>query len=531
MNRVRSRARTSLVATLAVLAAGAGQAAAPGPYHVINLGFASSNGGLGDLNRAGQVFLFLGDGTSVRPALYDHGKLTPIPGATYSWHLSDRGEVVGMAEFGQADNTRLSGYRWSARTGIQELRGPAGLSGAEALAANDRGEVVGEAWNNDTPPGTPLVAVRWGVDGKPHGLTAPDRNATAYAVNDSGQVAGDYGSDLGDVPIAFVWSPTHGAVSLGTLGGDRSLFYAMNAAGQVVGSSDTGTQQHAFLWTPWRRMQDLGTLGGPGATAVDVNDAGEVTGDATRADLGTHAFYWRAGHGMRDIGTLAGLDSHATKINGRGVIVGYAELPDGSQHGFVWSEKHGMTDLNKLARVMPPGLQIGMAWSVNDSGAILADSNAGLVLLEPGCADGPVLGPLAVPAVVPLQTQVPVSARFADAAHGARYHARWIWGDGSPASEGQVDSAGHVAKASHAYQAPGTYQVVLRLSDGKGHTAATAVSMCVSADGSACVPGANAVARQDIRARTPGAGLRALRLKRAGAKGDIVPFLSPQRLQ
>ena len=65
---------------------------------------------------------------------------------------------------------------------------------------------------------------------------------------------------------------------LGTLGGTFSQGVAINASGQVTGSSITASfESHAFLWDG-TRMVDLGTLGGPSSQRVAINDSGQVTG-------------------------------------------------------------------------------------------------------------------------------------------------------------------------------------------------------------------------------------------------------------
>jgi probable HAF family extracellular repeat protein len=81
---------------------------------------------------------------------------------------------------------------------------------------------------------------------------------------------------------------------LGTLRGLATQAYAVNARGQVVGSSAiAGGAIHAFSWTPAGGMADLGTLGGTVSAARAVNARGQVVGSSTSArgaDL--HAVLW-----------------------------------------------------------------------------------------------------------------------------------------------------------------------------------------------------------------------------------------------
>ena len=57
-------------------------------------------------------------------------------------------------------------------------------------------------------------------------------------------------------------SQTYTIKDLGTLGGSFSQANAINASGQIVGSSGTtGTASRAFMWSGGK-MTNLGTLGG-----------------------------------------------------------------------------------------------------------------------------------------------------------------------------------------------------------------------------------------------------------------------------
>jgi probable HAF family extracellular repeat protein len=69
---------------------------------------------------------------------------------------------------------------------------------------------------------------------------------------------------------------------LGTLGGAASTAYAINSAGQMVGSSKVGggASTHAFLYSQGMTT-DLGTLGGPTSEAFGINDSGQIVGYAS----------------------------------------------------------------------------------------------------------------------------------------------------------------------------------------------------------------------------------------------------------
>lgn len=79
------------------------------------------------------------------------------------------------------------------------------------------------------------------------------------------------------------------------LGGTDTTVTAINAAGEVVGRSETRTGAfHAYVHRGGRSL-DLGTLGGGSSWAYGLNDRGEVVGKSTNAAGDEHAFLHRDG--------------------------------------------------------------------------------------------------------------------------------------------------------------------------------------------------------------------------------------------
>jgi PKD repeat protein len=133
------------------------------------------------------------------------------------------------------------------------------------------------------------------------------------------------------------------------------------------------------------------------------------------------------------------------------------------------------------------------ALAISDSGAIVADSNAGLVLLKPGTrgTDAPVVGPMAPSDSVAVGTRVAFSASFTDQNSADTHKATWSWGERcavSPASVTESHGAGTV-RGHHTFCKAGVYPVTLTVTDNTGRSSTISRNVVVDDPSAAAVAG------------------------------------------
>ena len=438
-----------------------GTGVSPAAYRVINLG----TGAIVTyprINASGHVAFSLIHGDRTDGYFYDGNavrELGSLGGRTvYVNDLNDAGQVAGTS---LNEHGVENAFVWSVRGGMLDLRADASRGRSYGWAINNRGVVTGAMGDTAHP-------FRWSVAsgvedlGVTPGIPAP---AAGRILNDAGLVAGVTTID-DEFTRTFVWTRSDGLIDIDTLGSVESSPVAVGAGGEVAGnrlaSFDDGGER-PFLWTRPTGMVDLGTGRGSTASVIAMTPGLHIAGSIGYPDGRQRAMSWTRQGGMRELGTLGGRTSSARDVNTRGQIVGLAEDRLGATRAFVWSAAGGMLDLNRALRHAPPGLLLDQALAINDNGAIVAGSNAGLVLLRPdqGCTCGHTLGPLVLPAQAEAGVPLQASVSFIDGDRTGTRSVEWAWGDGSSEAARKIVEEGGVgsASASHSFSTAGVYAV------------------------------------------------------------------------
>ena len=125
-------------------------------------------------------------------------------------------------------------------------------------------------------------------------------NAAAFAVNDSGSVAGTATTALG---YSHAFSSNGGAMTDLTQNSGASNGFAagINNAGAIAGTQIVNGQAIATLWS----NGNASSVAGAGSYAMAINDAGQIVGMVTTAGGQGHAFIATNGV-LQDLGTLPG---------------------------------------------------------------------------------------------------------------------------------------------------------------------------------------------------------------------------------
>ena len=363
MNRIRFTS-VGLFVLAALLALAGPLAAAPPRYVFQDLGVLPNcdSSGVYAVNNLGQV---VGFGLQAYPLpSYDRAFLK-----NYGQPMLDLGTLGGN-------------YAWA--TGINNTGQVVGVSELNASLWNDHAFLKN--------PGEAMVDL---------GTLGGDESR-AYGINDAGQVVGYAQDGLGNVR-PFLKSPGQDMEDLGSTGENPyGVAQGINSAGQVVGQSHklewTGAayirvNERAFLKSPGQPMENLGTLGGDISRAYAINQAGQVVGSAKNGADVMLAFLKNPGEAMQALQTPAPYTgSHALSINRRGQIVGSASLSgEPWSHPVLWDQGI-MYNLNDLTVNLPFPGALWYATGINDQGWITVatrySSGAGLLIPGGGASPG-----------------------------------------------------------------------------------------------------------------------------------------------
>lgn len=299
-------------------------------------------------------------GTAAQVAvIFEHGQvisLGALPGGNESFaqDINDQGQVAGFSSNGILDPYSM--FKWGTETrtfvwrkGVMQDIGDLGGPDTVEQTENERGQIAGQSYTNDTP--SPYTGVP---------TTDP-----------------------------FLWENGH-MIDLGTLGGDYGNTSWMNDSGEVVGFSEMAGDKAAqpFLWDG-RGMIDLGTLGGAGGSANWINDDGDVAGAAQLSDGAWNGVLWTHGKTI-DLPPVDGApNAFANSLNDQDEVVG--TTLDGNfnnLNAILWTGGSAY-DLNTL--IAPSALHMTSAEYIDDQGDIVADAvlsngDQRMVLLVPNHA-------------------------------------------------------------------------------------------------------------------------------------------------
>ncbi len=309
--------------------------------------------------------------------------LGTLPGysASIAYGVNATGQVAGAAFVGGSQEAfaDLSGS-------LIDL-GTLGGTSSRAFGINDAGSVVGEAFTGGDVSEVAFADYGGGLNNMPglsttNGLGGTDSFAYDISDNANKEIVGSAQKPSGNFHAYFATVNNVGDYvfdDLGTLGGNNSDAYSVNAAGGVSGDAQTaGGEYHAIYWSSsnpvngvGNQLEDLGTLSGASnaqSFGNSINNNGVIVGYSDTASGPDHAFMWNGT--MHDLGTLGGV-SQAEGINNNGLIVGRSVV-GGVDHAFIYTNGV-MMDLNNLLTGSSDFVALTEAFAINDAGQIVGD--------------------------------------------------------------------------------------------------------------------------------------------------------------
>jgi probable HAF family extracellular repeat protein len=292
----------------------------------------------------------------IRYTVTDLGTLGGSFGEAYG--VNNAGQVVGESF---VSNGVMHGFGWDNTDGMGDLGVLTGGTRSMVRAINNNDQAIGWSSTDGASydhacfwgevPSRPLKANITDILGEPYDLgTLGGSYSQAFGMNDSSQVVGTAETSAG-AWNAFVWDGYDGMVDLGVSG----TAFDINESGQIVG--DFG------LWE-----DGLVTNLAYGGCAYSINDNGQIVGDINfQATL-----FDGTGEGNNiSLGSLGGDESYALSINNAGQVVGKAQTGPTAWDAFIWTEEEGMVALNDLIAPDSGWADLFRANAISDTGHIV----------------------------------------------------------------------------------------------------------------------------------------------------------------
>lgn len=283
-----------------------------------------------------------------------------------AYGLNDLGEVVGYSVF-SGDPSRKA-FKWTQQTGMQQLFGYQSEGEDNARGINNSGVVVGSA-----SEGSWTTAARWTPGQFTQGISFPGNSHRGLDINDSGNVAGIYYSNL-TAQGGFVMGNQAWTMPLAQ-NQEGSMAVKINDNNFMVGYrfSDVWEETEAVMWDPFSGVTSLIDFGGD-TVANGINNQNRVTGRSNYANSDiSHAYFWSQDTGMISIHTQASWESSTGEaISDDGTIVG-AMYNDQALVGtaFIWTAQTGMQNIEEMLDAQSQGWRIFTARDINSHGQII----------------------------------------------------------------------------------------------------------------------------------------------------------------
>ncbi|WP_306395194.1 HAF repeat-containing protein [Telluria beijingensis] len=276
--------------------------------------------------------------------------------------INSTGAVVGRYQVG-ANASRGFVNRGK---GVVVL-GPLGGGSSNAVAINDKGEVLGNWTGADGRSQGYLYAC-----GKQRNLGAIYGNTYYIDINNAGYIVGRANPPGTIYPLSVLRVPNGSVRDLGSIATEdpTTQAYAINNRNQVAAESGPwGVPEQPFLAVIWTKgkFRDLGGFGWEPNRALAINDRGQATGYASVTTGGPHdrvAFFYSNGRLVNiDPSPANGLRfSEGKGINNHAHIVGNSD----QLGGFIWRGNR----MQSLSKLIDPKLGWTFIYpeAINDAG-------------------------------------------------------------------------------------------------------------------------------------------------------------------